>query len=102
MIGGGTKGDTWLQILADIWQKPLLIPRYLEEATSMGAAICAGVGIGVFNSFAAAEKLNRPERVIEPDRSLAGGYARVYAVFREAYDRLKPIYQSLAALNASR
>ncbi len=100
MIGGGTKGDAWLQILANIWQKPLLVPRYLEEATSMGAAICAGVGIGVFDGFTAAEALNRPIRVIEPDRKLAGDYARVYAVFREAYERLKPVYQSLSALNA--
>ncbi|NLP35708.1 MAG: hypothetical protein GX359_11075, partial [Clostridiales bacterium] len=38
IIGGGAKGDIWLQILADIWQKTLLVPRYLEEATSMGAA----------------------------------------------------------------
>ena len=96
MIGGGTKGDTWLQILADIWQKPLLIPQYLEEATSMGAAICGGVGIGVFDGFFVAEELNKPIRVIESNKEYADVYARYYKVFRDAYTQLKPIYEELA------
>lgn len=37
VIGGGAKGRTWLQILADIWEQELTLPRYREEATSMGA-----------------------------------------------------------------
>ena len=49
VIGGGAKGRVWLQILADIWQKPLSVPRYREEATSMGAAVCAGVGLSLIH-----------------------------------------------------
>jgi xylulokinase len=96
MIGGGTKGDAWLKILADIWQKPLLVPEYLEEATSIGAAVCGGVGVGMFKDFSVAGKLNKPVRVIEPDKTAAEAYNRLYEIFREAYERLKPVYKSLA------
>lgn len=96
MIGGGTKGSVWLQILADIWQKPLSVPRYLEEATSLGAAVCGGVGVGVYPDFSVAEKLNKTARVISPDAEKAGVYQRGYAHFCEAYDRLKPLYKSMA------
>lgn len=98
MIGGGTKSGTWLKILADIWQKPLLIPQYLEEATSMGASICGGVGIGVFDGFHVAEKFNKSVRVIEPNKEYAGVYSRLYKVFQNAYTRLKPIYEEIAGV----
>jgi len=98
MIGAGVKGDVWLQILSSIWQKPLLVPRHLEEATSMGAAICGGVGVGVYSDFSVAEEMNKPIRRIEPDKNLAGLYNGLYDIFTEAYVQLKPIYQSLASL----
>ncbi|MCL2703180.1 MAG: FGGY-family carbohydrate kinase [Defluviitaleaceae bacterium] len=96
MIGAGVKGDVWLQILSNIWQKPLLVPAYLEEATSMGAAICGGVGIGAYKDFSVAETLNKPVRRIEPDKSTADIYKKLYKIFRDTYVQLKPIYQSLA------
>lgn len=99
MIGGGTKGETWLQILADIWQKPLLVPQYLEEATSMGAAICGGVGIGAYPDFLVAEKLNKPVKTIEPNKESAPVYNQIYGIFCDTYRQLKPIYQSLAGIS---
>jgi xylulokinase len=99
MIGAGVKGDIWLRILSDIWQKPLLLPEYLEEATSLGAAICGGVGIGVFKDFSVAEKFNKSVRRIEPDKDTAELYGRLYDIFRETYEQLSPIYQSLASFS---
>ena len=95
MIGGGTKGKLWLQILSDIWQKPLLVPCYLEEATSLGAAICGGVGVGIYPDFTAAERLNQTERIIEPDQSKAAVYNTMYGIFNKTYQQLKPVYQAL-------
>ena len=99
MIGGGVKGEIWLQILADIWQKPLLVPQYLEEATSMGAAICAGVGIGAYQDFQVAKRLNKTARVIQPDTCKAEIYSKMHELFCETYHRLKPIYKSLAGFS---
>jgi xylulokinase len=98
-IGGGAKGELWLQIISDIWQKELLVPKYLEEATSMGAAICGGVGIGAFESFKVIKKFNNVERVITPRKEYKDKYNELYNIFNEAYKSLVPVYNSLSKLN---
>lgn len=96
MIGGGTKGTLWLQILSDIWQKELRVPRYLEEATSMGAAICAGIGIGAYQDFTVAERFNAIQKTVLPNPGLAGVYQKAYGHFCRAYEQLKPLYREMA------
>lgn len=95
LIGGGAKGRLWLQILADIWQKRILVPAYLEEATSMGAAVCAGVGIGMYPDFSVMEKFNRIESVIEPNAENAGLYDEMYGIFNASYEALCDVYGRL-------
>ena len=51
VIGGGARGRTWRQIMANIYGKPILRPSLLEEATSLGAALAGGVGVGLFADF---------------------------------------------------
>ena len=101
MIGGGTKGGLWLQVLADIWQKPLYVPGYLEEATSMGAAICGGVGIGAYPDFTIAETFTQTQRVVHPNPELASRYQCTYRHFRNAYDCLKPLYEAMAGRSSA-
>ncbi|MFV0400293.1 MAG: xylulokinase [Oscillospiraceae bacterium] len=97
VIGGGAKGQVWLQILADIWQKKLLVPRYLEEATSMGAVVCGGVGVGAYRDFGAISHFLKAEHTVEPRPQLAGQYNRLYRAFNQAYDGLTGIFETLSA-----
>lgn len=97
LIGGGAKGGLWLRILADIWQKRILVPEYLEEATSMGAAVCAGVGIGLYRDFSVMEKLNRTKSVVEPNPENRAVYQEMYEIFNASYDGLLDVYGKLAA-----
>ncbi len=55
MTGGGAKSRIWCQIFADIYNVDILIPNFIEEATSIGAAVTAGVGLGIFEGF---DKIN--------------------------------------------
>jgi xylulokinase len=96
MIGGGAKGETWLRILADIWQRPLAVPAYTEDATSLGAAVCGGIGLGAFKDFSVVKSFNPRLRVIEPRRDLAEPYRRLYAIFNRAYDQLAGVFHELA------
>ena len=96
LIGGGAKGEVWLQILADIWQKPLAVPFLREEATSLGAAICGGVGIGVFRDYKSARKFNKIEKIIKPNLAFAEQYDMLFSIFNESYENLKVIYKKLA------
>ncbi len=95
MIGGGAKGEAWLQILADVFQMPLKIPVYLEEATSLGAAVCAGVGVGIYPDFSVAKKINQIERTVMPDENLAERYEKLYWIFNHTYEALTGVYGEL-------
>ncbi|MDR0601781.1 MAG: xylulokinase [Treponema sp.] len=99
VIGGGAKGTAWLQILADIWQKPVDVPVYTEEATSLGAAVCGGVGIGAFGDFSVIRKFNAPAATIMPRAELAPLYDRLLDIFNRSYDSLKDVYGRLAEFN---
>jgi xylulokinase len=96
MIGGGAKGRTWLQILADIWQTPLAVPAYIEEATSMGAAICGGVGIGLYRDFGECAGFNRVVGEVRPNPASKDRYDQLYKIFSQAYEGLVPAYGALA------
>jgi xylulokinase len=94
-VGGGAKGDLWLQMLADVMGIPLLIPRVLE-AGALGAAIMAGVGIGVYHSAQeAAGQCVVVARCVEPDVARHGQYDRTYAFFTEVEERVAPLYRSV-------
>ncbi len=96
VIGGASRSKVWLNILADIWQKPVLIPRFLEEATSLGAAVCGGVAAGIFPDFSVARKFNDVVETIKPDPNMRERYMSLYSIFNETYDALVPVYERLS------
>ncbi len=65
--GGASKGKLWPQILADVTGREIRIPK-VREATALGAAAAAGVGIGLFADLVeAADATVQWERRVEPD-----------------------------------
>lgn len=96
IIGGGAKGKVWLQILSDIWQKPLLVPEYIEEATSMGAAICGGVGIGAFENFRVINKFNAIKSKVTPNPENKELYSKLYSAFNDSYLALEEVFSKLS------
>ena len=51
--GGASKGALWCQILADVTGCKIKVPK-VTEATALGAAMAAGVGVGVHENMAKA------------------------------------------------
>jgi xylulokinase len=95
VIGGGARGRMWRQIMADIYGLPVLRPAILEEATSMGAAIAGGVGVGIFPDWSVAERLTPIVDTCVPDVSLKAEYDRQYALFNRAYAALEPLFDEM-------
>lgn len=90
ICGGLANSDLYLEILANVLQIPLSVPVW-KEATASGAAICAGVGSGVFQSFDEGVKvLAQTEKTIHPEESHSKQY-------RGLYRKWFKTYQSLAA-----
>ena len=101
LIGGGAKGQIWRQILADIFGRTVLRPRLLEEATSLGAAVAGGVGVGLFPDFSVVNRLIEIVDRHTPDPQAQAEYERLYPVFLAAYDALVPIFDQLHDLRSN-
>jgi xylulokinase len=98
LIGGGARGAVWRQILADIYGMPILRPSLLAEATSFGAALAGGVGVGLYPDMSLAETLTPIVDSTLPDPELKARYERGYAFFNRAYEAFVPLYTELAEL----
>jgi len=94
-IGGGAANERWLSILASAWNRRILVPRHVEDATSLGAAMCAGVAVGALDSLSGVSGFNPILRTIEPDPRHAERYGRMHALFEKAYERLEPLFDDL-------
>lgn len=98
VIGGGANGRTWRQIMADIYGIPIQRPALLAEATSFGAALAGGIGVGLYPDWSLAEKLTPIVDEIQPNDELAPLYERLYTFFNHAYEAFVPLYAEAAAL----
>ena len=98
VIGGGARSKLWRRIMADIYGKTILVPAYLEEATSLGAAIAAGVGVGVYRSFEAAERLINFVETVNPNLDSHARYEPFYRFFRKLYTSMVPLYDELTSV----
>ncbi|MDO4523011.1 MAG: xylulokinase [Eubacteriales bacterium] len=88
-MGGSANSLLWTQIKSDITGKPIVVPSS-DTATTLGAAILAGVGVGFYDSYEEAVSLTVKEtRRHEPNPEHAAVYARGYRLYRELYEDLK-------------
>lgn len=100
LIGGGAKGVLWRQILADVFGRPTLCPRLLDEATSLGAAIAGGVGVGLFHDFSIVKQRIEIVDRHAPNPEAQAIYNRLYPIFLETYTALVPIFDQLHEMNS--
>lgn len=98
VIGGGARSKMWRKIMANIYNKRILRTFLLQEATSLGAAIAGGVGVGMFKDFSVAEKIVRIVDIDSPQPEVSGRYEKLYPIFKDAYERLVPVYERIASV----
>lgn len=96
VIGGCAQNPIWRQMMADIYQAEIRVPNYLEEATSMGAAILAGIGAGIFKDFSVIDRFVRIERTVQPIPENVKKYEAWMPVFDQAYHALCEMYTEIA------
>lgn len=84
---GASKSPLWCQIIADVTGLPVKTPR-VKESTALGAAICAGIGAGVYqNAAEACDSLVKWECVYEP-------HPVNQSVYDAMYDKWKRVYKA--------
>ena len=95
VIGGGAKGDPWLQIIADVTGKRVEKVANPQQAGAVGAALIAAIGLGVYPDFQALKKVIQVTRTFEPQVENAEVYAELFDAYKKVYDALKGIHRQL-------
>jgi len=93
VAGGGSQSDAAVQLTADVFGLPMS-RTHTHEASGLGAAIDAAVGLGLHPSFeAAAASMIRVIETREPNAANHALYDELYRrVYLGLYDRLRPLY----------
>ena len=97
VIGGLVKGRPVWEILTDGWGVQTRKLTYLDEATSMGAAMAAGVGAGVLK-WDDIEKFVQVQETLDPDVDKHAQYEPYKHIFNDSYYALVDIYDKLAQI----
>lgn len=90
-MGGSANSLLWTQIKSDITGKPIVVPSS-DTATTLGAVILAGVGVGVYKDFEEAVHMTvKLTRRHEPDMEKHRLYQKNYETYLELYKSLKSL-----------
>jgi xylulokinase len=94
--GGGAASAGWRQMLADVFDRPVVTREAAEDASALGAAIVAGLALRVWSTAEEAVEQVRVTSTVEPDRARASRYRELYPVYRSLYPELKRSFEALA------
>ncbi|MFK5882165.1 MAG: autoinducer-2 kinase [Sulfurospirillum sp.] len=94
--GGASKGELWCQILSDVTGCHIKIPK-VTEATSLGAAMSAGVGAGVYQDIkSAAKELVIWNKTYKPNLQNTKKYEQIKQKWKKAYkEQLKLVDKNI-------
>lgn len=97
-VGGAANSRVWTQLKADITGKTIHVPLS-DQATTLGAALLAGVGTGVYPDFAEAVKQTvRIQRTHHPSPEKHAAYTQYYRLYLELYQKLRESFATLAQI----
>lgn len=86
--GGLSKSSLLVKILADLINVRITVPVN-KEASALGAAICAGVGGGVYADMAeGTDSLVKWDQILDPDPANGIVYQELYQSWKEDYKKM--------------
>lgn len=96
--GGGSQSDLMMQILTDVFGRPVERAG-VSDAAGLGSAICAAVGSGTYATFEdALEAMVRGGQVFEPDPEAQRQYERILDVYSGLTEFTDPMFERTAVL----
>jgi xylulokinase len=100
LIGGGARSATWRQIMADVLGRQILLP--VNGDASFGAAVVAGIGVGIFaDPIDAVARCCRTMSTHEPSPEAHDRYSEFFDVYRDAQRHLVAINHRIHELTAA-
>ncbi|MEI3416159.1 MAG: FGGY-family carbohydrate kinase [Christensenellaceae bacterium] len=96
IVGGLGKGGITRQIFADIMNVEIKVPKYAEEAATIGGAILGGIAMGLYkDEESALEKYLEIAAVTKPIPENVEKYAKLKPIFEKIYEGLYPVYPDI-------
>ena len=98
VCGRQALSEDWNQIKADVLGVPVAVPR-VREAALMGAAVLAGVGVGVLPDITeGANQMVRISGTLEPSPANHQHYTELFGVYRRLYPDLRSAFRLLDSI----
>lgn len=89
--GGGASSDVWLQIKADILNRPISALD-AGEVGACGTCMMAGVAIGLYKDLYEAKKcFVKHKNTFMPDNKNAAKYKKLYNAYKNIYSAVRPV-----------
>ncbi len=88
--GGGARSPIWRQILADVFELPVVTTPGSAEGGAFGAAIIAGMGLGLWDAEEACD-FCAVDSVTDPRPEFFPVYRKAFAAYKAAYGYIKQI-----------
>lgn len=93
--GGVTKNPLWLQIIADVTDKPITLTENSSNCGVLGCAVIAAVGSGEYKGYEeAVDAMVRYTEVIKPDKEAHRLYEPQYQKYLALYEKLEDMMDS--------
>ncbi len=96
---GGAVSRLWRQIIADVFDVPIVLVQRREGAP-FGDALLAGVATGRLPGLDIARRWTTYVEPIEPDPARHRLYEEHYGLYKQLYEHLKDDFRALAALRS--
>lgn len=96
--GGAAASAFWRQLVADVFGRDAVTVTHAQEGGAFGAALLAGVGIGVWPDIDAATAVIGETGRTPPHPAHAAFYDRLQPLHAALFDRLAPVFDAVAAL----
>ncbi len=92
-MGGASNSRLWTQIKADVTGRTIQVPTS-DTATTLGAALLAGVGCGLYRDYGeAVARTIRITRVQEPDAARHAQYQEIMKRYLSLIDTISPFWR---------
>jgi len=91
-LGGAAQSDLWLQIKADMLNKPIVVME-CEESACLGVAMVACVATGIYRDLnEARDEMVRIKKRITPNAANVGAMNDVYHRYLSLHNRVKGVF----------
>ena len=99
VVGGGSRSPIWRQIYADVYNTKIVKTNIDQQAAALGAAACAAVGAGIWDSLEFVDSVHRVEATNFPKAENTEVYEKLLPIFAQTEHYLADLGDQINTVN---